>query len=220
MSRIAQPFGDEESASGRIQRTIEREERHRRKRARTIAGAALLVLAGVVLVSGGLTARALRRPASASANSQSLEEAAALAPQSAPVSPPAAAVATVSKAKELARPAATPKKDVASKKTGSTKPLKGASSANSANDASPQEFAIAIGRVGYEPESITASTGRPITITVGKGEGCAAGFNIPRLGVRADNSSGPATIDLGKVKAGTYIYTCSMGMVSGKLVVR
>jgi len=83
-----------------------------------------------------------------------------------------------------------------------------------------QHFKIAIGRIGYEPSSISAKAGSPVTLTVGKGAGCAAGFNMPELGVRADNSSGSVTIKLGKLKKGSYTYTCSMGMVSGTLRVR
>ena len=86
--------------------------------------------------------------------------------------------------------------------------------------AAPQRFDIKIGRTGYEPSTIVAAPGRPITLTVGKGEGCAAGFLIPSLGVSKDNSSGKVAIRLGALKPGTYVFSCGMDMVRGNLVVR
>lgn len=82
-----------------------------------------------------------------------------------------------------------------------------------------QRFTIRIGPAGYEPSVVRAVAKRPIVLTVGKGEGCAAGFLIPSLGIQKDNSSGPVTIKLGALKAGTYEYFCGMQMVSGRLVV-
>ena len=213
-------FKNEEAASRQLQRTIEREERRRKRLTRALWGAGVLVLLGVVLISGGLTVQALRRPASASATSQLLAEVPVPVPLSAAVSEPPVAASAIPEAKGSVEPAPAPKRKAVPKKAASTKSSARTPSTNSSSSTSVQHFAIAIGRAGYEPESITAQSGRSITMTVGKGEGCAAGFNMPKLGVHADNSSGPVTIRLGKVKAGTYIYTCSMGMVSGELVVR
>jgi len=86
--------------------------------------------------------------------------------------------------------------------------------------ASSQHLRIAIGSSGYEPSQLTASTGSPITLTVGKGDGCAAGFLMPELGIDADNSQGAVTLKLGKLKAGTYRFGCAMEMVGGQLIVR
>lgn len=83
-----------------------------------------------------------------------------------------------------------------------------------------REYRIDIGDYGYEPAVVNAPAGAPIRLIVEKGEGCAAGFLIPELGIEADNTSGPATIDLGTPRAGTYRFTCGMEMVEGKLVVR
>jgi plastocyanin len=82
-----------------------------------------------------------------------------------------------------------------------------------------QHLEIAIGQAGYEPSRLTASAGRPVTLVVGRGEGCAAGFLMPSLGVDKDNSAGPVTVRLGALKAGTYPFSCAMGMVTGELVV-
>jgi plastocyanin domain-containing protein len=85
---------------------------------------------------------------------------------------------------------------------------------------SAQRVAIKIGTKGYEPDHIVVRAGVPVVLTVGKGEGCAAGFELGALGVHLDNSAGAATARLGALKPGTYTFTCSMGMVSGKLVAR
>jgi hypothetical protein len=82
-----------------------------------------------------------------------------------------------------------------------------------------QVLRIAIGSTGYEPGTVRASAGRPIVLTVGKGEGCAAGFLIPKLGVDKDNSRGPITVNLGTVPPGKYRFSCGMEMVSGTLIV-
>jgi len=83
-----------------------------------------------------------------------------------------------------------------------------------------QTFSIAIGGTGYEPSQVVAAAGRPVTLKVAKGEGCAGGFLMPSLGVDKDNSGGPVTVRLGPLAAGRYEWTCGMGMVSGTLVVR
>ena len=40
------------------------------------------------------------------------------------------------------------------------------------------------------------------------------------LGFSEDLSSGPKTIKLGALKAGTYAFTCGMQMVTGTIVVK
>jgi plastocyanin domain-containing protein len=100
------------------------------------------------------------------------------------------------------------------------KPAAASPKPHAAPSASPQQISIGIGASGYEPASVTAQAGRPVTLTVAKGTGCATTFLMPSLGVTADNSQGPATVSLGKLSAGTYKFTCGMGMIEGKLVVR
>jgi hypothetical protein len=84
---------------------------------------------------------------------------------------------------------------------------------------SKQHFAIGIGD-GYAPSIIRASSASPITLTVAKGDGCAAGFTIPELGIEKDNSGGPVTFSLGRLKAGTYRFACAMDMIEGRIVVK
>ena len=83
-----------------------------------------------------------------------------------------------------------------------------------------QKYTINIGETGYSPAVLEASSESPITLTVAQGEGCAAGFTIPALGIEKDNSSGPVTFSLGRLKAGTYRFACAMDMVEGTIVVR
>jgi len=90
----------------------------------------------------------------------------------------------------------------------------------SAGTPDTQRFDIAIGAAGYEPSAVTAEAGKPIALNVAQGEGCAAGFVISELGVNADNTVGPVTVDLGVVAPGEYRYACGMDMLSGTLVVR
>jgi hypothetical protein len=78
----------------------------------------------------------------------------------------------------------------------------------------------AIGDTGYEPAVLTAKAGTPIKLTVDKGEGCAAGFLMPELGIELDNSSGSVTKSLGSLEAGDYRFTCGMQMVEGLLRVK
>ncbi len=83
-----------------------------------------------------------------------------------------------------------------------------------------QRLNVAIGDVGYEPTVVPAKAGIPIELTVAQGDGCAAGFLIPKLGIEIDNSAAAVTRNLGILGAGDYRFTCSMQMVEGVLRVR
>lgn len=83
-----------------------------------------------------------------------------------------------------------------------------------------QKLSVGLGQYGYDPEVLTAKAGIPIKLTVAEGQGCAAGFLMPSLNVNADNTSGPAVIDLPALDAGSYQFTCGMEMVAGTLEVR
>jgi len=82
-----------------------------------------------------------------------------------------------------------------------------------------QRLSVSIGDAGYAPDTILARAGTPIELKVGRGDGCAAGFLMPDLGVSADNSSRDVTVQLPALRPGTYAFTCGMGMVSGQLIV-
>jgi len=97
--------------------------------------------------------------------------------------------------------------------------LSGCSSAQ-ASAAGGQLYTVTIGQNGYEPSTVQAQAGSPVTLRVGPGSGCRTGFVIPSLGVRRDVSGGPTDISLGPLKPGTYPFSCPMGMVRGQLVVK
>lgn len=77
---------------------------------------------------------------------------------------------------------------------------------------------IAVGSAGYEPDVVRVKSGVPITLTVGRGEGCAAGFLMPDLGISKDNSTGAITFRIRPLRPGTYRFTCGMEMVEGRLI--
>ena len=212
-----------------VARQLAREERARAARLRASLLAVGVLVAGAVLVGLGLFGlRASQaRPAPAvSGGRASAASRSSLQPGADKVSardakPTVAAAAAEPQVPAEAKP---PSVSDSPKKTKSAAPkpvmVKPPSTAQKPAAVRTQRLAIAIGAAGYEPSRILASAGTPIALTVGKGQGCAAGFNIPKLGVHLDNSAGAVTTKLGKLKAGTYTYVCSMGMVSGKLVVR
>lgn len=221
-------------AAARIDRQLAREERARRSRRNALMLVVGTLVLGIALLAVGLIA--WRNSSTAAAASQSRAVAAApaasAAGQTEAVTPSAKRAATDTAAVAPSGPAAvtapavtavapSPKsaRKPAAKQGGARKPQAQRVAAKP-KVVSARHLSIAVGAAGYEPSRIEAPAGVPITLTVGKGEGCAAGFNIPGLGVHLDNSAGAATAKLGKLKRGTYTYVCSMGMVSGKLVVR
>jgi plastocyanin domain-containing protein len=48
---------------------------------------------------------------------------------------------------------------------------------------------------------------------------CAASLDSPDLGVHGVLAAGPNTFELPELSPGTYQYSCSMGMYSGRIVV-
>lgn len=82
-----------------------------------------------------------------------------------------------------------------------------------------QRVWVGFGEYGYEPTVVRVKAGSPVQLTVAQGDGCAAGFLIPDLGISADNSAQAATISLPSMAAGIYRFTCGMEMVEGRLVV-
>lgn len=200
-----------------LQATLDREE-HRRIRLRRVglstgALALVIVIAGAVLVQGNASA------------ADRVEAARNTAPTSSAL---VTTTALPTAQPQLEAKAATPNAPVKSKplsaeqKPRRTKPPVNKLAAAKPASSKPrtQQLRIAIGSQGYEPSVIRAKSGQPIVLSVGRGEGCAAGFLIPELGVEKDNSGGPVTINLGNVPAGRYRFSCGMDMVSGTLIVK
>jgi hypothetical protein len=185
------------------------ESAHKRNRI-SIVVAGVFVVAIIAIVSGVVGASAARKPVAAPA---SVSAAAAVVPAAAaPAVPEEAQVATeVAAAPDdvaVTEPAAEPTRPA-------PQPAKAAATAPKA-----QSVSVAIGAAGYQPSMLFVKAGVPVKLTVGKGEGCAAGFVISSLGLSVDNSAGPATLKIPALDPGKYVFTCGMGMVSGTLVAR
>lgn len=78
---------------------------------------------------------------------------------------------------------------------------------------------IAIEGGTYVPNTISVKAGMPVKVVfTGKAKGCLAKPTFKALGKKLDlTTAGSGTIDLGSVKAGTYEFTCGMGMNAGKI---
>ena len=88
------------------------------------------------------------------------------------------------------------------------------------------ENGVQVLRVGvkhgyYSPNVFKVSADKPVTMVFsGKAQGCLAKPMIDALDKGTDFTSGTATLELGTLNAGTYVFTCAMGMNEGKIIVR
>jgi hypothetical protein len=72
----------------------------------------------------------------------------------------------------------------------------------------------------YQPNNFTVQAGMPVTVVfTGDAEGCLAEPEFPDLGLKANLSSGTATVALGQLRLGSYSFTCSMGVNEGTITV-
>lgn len=83
-----------------------------------------------------------------------------------------------------------------------------------------QTIAVDLSTGAYNPNTIELKAGVPAEITFGQSGGCTAQVQSQELGFFEDLTSGPKTIKLGALQAGTYQFTCGMGMASGSIVVK
>lgn len=82
-----------------------------------------------------------------------------------------------------------------------------------------QTITVAVGDT-YAPNVLKLKAGIPARITFGQGNGsCSAQIVSQDLGFQADVTNGPKTVEVPALKPGTYAFSCSMGMVFGKVVV-
>lgn len=87
--------------------------------------------------------------------------------------------------------------------------------------ASGQALSVDTASGSFSPSQLTARAGEPIEITFGKGSpGCTAEVVFPDLGIRQNLESGPVTVKLPALDAGTYVFACGMDMQHGTLVVQ
>lgn len=198
----------------RLQSMLDQEQVRRRNliRAGVIAACAALVLVAVTVVLARGNASAAARTVATAVEPVQVAETPSLSPpesRAAATSVPSAKKAAP--AELTAEPPAVAAPSTAAKPKTKPKPQPAPL---------PQRFRIAIGAQGYEPSVIRASAGSPVILRVARGEGCAAGFLIPELGVDEDNSGGAVTVNLGRVTAGRYQFSCGMEMVTGTLIVK
>ena len=73
---------------------------------------------------------------------------------------------------------------------------------------------------GYNPNTIQLKAGIPTEITFSQSSGCTGVVQSAQLGFSEDLSSGPKTIKLKGLAAGTYGFACGMNMVTGTIVVK
>lgn len=71
----------------------------------------------------------------------------------------------------------------------------------------------------YSPNVIRLKAGVPAEITFSQAQGCTAIVQSQDLGFQEDLSSGPKTVKLQGLSAGTYRFACGMNMVQGQVVV-
>lgn len=84
-----------------------------------------------------------------------------------------------------------------------------------------QDITIAV-RGGYEPATVQVRRGVPVRLTFDRQEtsGCSEEVVFPDLGVkRFLPAFARTTIELLPQQAGTFAFTCGMGMLKGRLVV-
>ncbi len=82
-----------------------------------------------------------------------------------------------------------------------------------------QKIDIDMSTGSYNPNVIKLKAGVPAEITFGASGGCTASVQSPDLGFNEDLTSGPKTVKLQGLAAGTYNFACGMNMVTGQIVV-
>ena len=73
---------------------------------------------------------------------------------------------------------------------------------------------------GYNPNTIELQAGIPAEITFSQASGCTAVVYSADLGFQEDLTTGPKTVKLNGLSAGTYNFACGMDMVRGTIVVQ
>jgi len=82
-----------------------------------------------------------------------------------------------------------------------------------------QKVSVDLSTGSYNPNVIKLKAGVPAEITFGQSSGCTAVVQSADLGFSEDLTSGPKTVKLQDLKAGTYTFACGMNMVTGQIVV-
>jgi plastocyanin domain-containing protein len=75
---------------------------------------------------------------------------------------------------------------------------------------------------GYSPSAIQVEAGRPVRLSFERADtsGCSEEVVLPSFGIRKFLPTGTVTsVEFTPEQAGTYEFTCGMGMLRGRLVV-
>lgn len=83
-----------------------------------------------------------------------------------------------------------------------------------------QKITVDMSKGYFDPNSIQLKAGVPAEITFGQSSGCTAQVQSQDLNFAEDLTSGPKTVKLPALKAGTYTFACGMNMQSGTIVVK
>ncbi|NVO29774.1 cupredoxin domain-containing protein [Hymenobacter lapidiphilus] len=76
---------------------------------------------------------------------------------------------------------------------------------------------------GYSPDVVEVALGQPVQLHFYRDEtaGCSEELLLPDFGIRRELPAfQTTTVELRPDKAGTYPFTCGMGMLRGSLIVR
>ena len=94
---------------------------------------------------------------------------------------------------------------------------------SSADAAREQRVRITVTDRGFEPATVTVPSGRPVTLLVTRRteRTCATAFVLKARGIDAKLPLGrTVSIRLSPERPGELTYSCPMGMIHGKIVVR
>ena len=83
-----------------------------------------------------------------------------------------------------------------------------------------QEFVLSIKDLNYFPQEIRVKEGSNVSIILDKSvQGCFRYFTIKDLGISKYSSKPEDSIEFTANKKGTFVFACSMGMGTGKIIV-
>jgi hypothetical protein len=83
-----------------------------------------------------------------------------------------------------------------------------------------QTISVDVSKGYYDPSVIELKAGVPTEITFSQASGCTGYVQSADLGFSEDLTSGPKTVKLPGLSAGTYSFECGMSMVFGSIVVK
>ncbi|MBX4196911.1 cupredoxin domain-containing protein [Candidatus Pacearchaeota archaeon] len=88
------------------------------------------------------------------------------------------------------------------------------------NTADVQKIVLSQKNYNYAPKEIHVKAGQPVSISLDSSvNGCRRGIIINDFGITKDLPTPEDTLTFTPEKAGTYVFTCSMGMTKGKIIV-